>query len=164
MDAATVMPYSFKIDGFNATEVSKTSDTDYRIYFDKAFEFPMNYTLEIAADGIRDAEQRRLDDQTLSFTTSTFCPDVVVNDASVDKTDIANGNVKCSASLTTIFKGDRAAVSGKVLIAAAKNDRVIATAESEPFEAAVGGSVRLNAELSSEELKNAADCQISLYL
>ncbi len=163
MDAATVMPYSFKIDGFNATEVSKTSDTDYRIYFDKAFEFPMNYTLEIEADGIRDAEQRRLDDQTLSFTTSTFCPDVVVNDASVDKTDIANGNVKCSASLTAIFKGDRAAVSGKVLIAAAKNDRVIATAESEPFEAAVGGSVRLNAELRAEELKNAADCQISLY-
>lgn len=163
MDAATVMPYSFKIDGFNATEVSKASDTDYRIYFDKAFEFPMNYTLEIAADGIRDAEQRRLDDQTLSFTTSTFCPDVVVNDASVDKTDIANGNVKCSASLTAIFKGDRAAVRGKVLIAAAKNDRVIATAESEPFEAAVGGSIRLNAELRAEELKNAADCQISLY-
>lgn len=163
MDAATVMPYSFKIDGFNATEVSKTSDTDYRIYFDKAFEFPMNYTLEIAADGIRDVEQRRLDDQTLSFTTSTFCPDAVVNDASVDKTDIANGNVKCSASLTAIFKGDRAAVRGKVLIAAAKNDRVIATAESEPFEAAVGGSIRLSAELSSEELKNAADCKISLY-
>ena len=163
MDAATVMPYSFRIDGFNATEASETSDTDYRIYFDKAFEFPKNYTLEIAAGGIRDAEQRRLDDQTLSFTTSTFCPDVVVNDASVDKTDIANGNVKCSASLTAIFKGDRAAVRGKVLIAAAKNDRVIATAESELFEAAVGGSVRLKAELRAEELKNAADCQISLY-
>lgn len=163
MDTATVSAADFGIDGFNATELISLSDTDFRVYYDKAFEFPKEYVLEISEDRIRDKDGRKLSPAALSFKTRTFCPDVVVTDADVDKTDIESGIVRCKASLNAIFKGDRSAVSGKLLLAATQNDRVIATAESAPFEAAVGGSVRLSAELGSEELKNAADCNISLY-
>ncbi len=160
MDKTTVGAAAFTIGGKSASAVEWKDSKKARVLFDSPFDFPSEYTLKMAADGMFDSEKRSLKDSEIEFKTRGYQPDIIVTlAAKFDKTTA--GRIGVSADIKAVYKGKNKNVSGKMIAAAVKNDKIVAVAESEIFTANVGDTKTITAELLSDKLTS--DCKVSVY-